>query len=181
MDLKSLSNGTHHWQPNYQPPDYKSLIGKVVICKTDGLKHFVRNSYYEIAGIQERKYYEPKIRLKGITGFYDHSSFEEVSAAVLRDMRINDIFDDSATQEIVTVTKPTGRKIDTVSNKEEAMFRLMVKEIKGYYESSWKLIPFDKLAKKISEKDTYFGLKIEDFESLRNMTIEQLLNSNINK
>ena len=179
MDL-SIYGGPHYWQANVGS-SYNQLIGKIVVCKTDALKHFVRNSYYEIAGIQERKYHYPKIRLKGINGYYEHSSFEEVPAAVLRDMRINDIFDDSATQEIVTVTKPTTRKIDNVSNKEEAMFRLMVKEIKGYYESSWKLIPFNKLVNKIVEKDKIFGLKVEDFESLRNMTIEQLLNSNMNK
>jgi hypothetical protein len=161
-----------------QPAELQQFIGTVVKCNTDNLKYFVFGTMYEIENTQSRSWYGFKVKLKGISGFFSHKNFTEVPAAIIRDMRINDIFDDEATKEIVTVKRSKERKIDTVSNKEEALFRLIVKEVKGIKERDWKLVPFDEIAVRLSKRDSYFGLKPEDFESIRHMTIEQILNSN---
>ena len=158
-----------------------ALIGTVVKCNTDNLKYFVFGSIYEIENFKTQRWRDCKIKVKGINGFFSHQNFIEIPPAIIRDMRINDIFDDEATKEIVTVEKSKKRKIDTVSNKEEALFRLIVKELKGSKERDWKLIHFDEIAVILSNRDSYYGLKPEDFESIRHMTIEQILNSNNKK
>lgn len=158
-----------------------ALIGTVVKCNTDNLKYFVFGTMYEIEKFRTHRWRDCKIKVKGISGFFSHENFTEIPAAIIRDMRINDIFDDEATKEIVTVKKSKERKIDTVSNKEEALFRLIVKEVKGIKERDWELVPFDEIAVRLSKRDSYYGLKPEDFESIRHMTIEQILNSNNNR
>jgi hypothetical protein len=162
-----------------QPAELQQFIGTVVKCHTDNLKYFVFGQMYEIENVTTHRWRAFKLKLKGINGFFSHENFTEVPAAIIRDMRINDIFDDDATKEIVTVKKSNERKIDTVSNKEEALFRLIVKEVKGIKERDWRLVPFNEITVRLSKRDSYYGLKPEDFESIRHMTIEQILNSNI--
>lgn len=152
------------------------FIGKVVKCTTDALKYFTRNELYVVEKIQTRKWSPAKIKVKGINGFFNCSNFEEIPAGLVRDMRINDIFDDNANSEMVTTTKPKIRKFETIDNQEEVLFKLMTKAICGSQPSSWGIQPFDKLVKSLVRGDRFYGLKVEDFELIRGRTLEDILN-----
>lgn len=157
----------------------EELIGSTVRCTTTHLKYVEKDAIYIIGSVTgspsswSNTFYVRSIRLKGIKGSYSVDNFIEVPAAVMRDMQIESIFDDSE-EKIVSTKNKTGKRLDNFLNKEEELFKLIIKRIKGSKSYSWNLKPFDEIVKLIVKRNV-LDATTEDFEQLRHLTLEQIL------
>jgi len=155
--------------------------GVAVICKTDRLKHFSKGSVYIIETIYFNRYsrnHIDKIKLKGIKGSVSHRNFEPVGKDFIRDLSIAEILGEDPSH-VITTEPTTNRKIDEVDNKEYQLFELLMNRfardrnglpwIKSYNN-------FDSMVKTISMGDKIWGIKEEDFDCIKNMTISDLMN-----
>lgn len=162
-----------------------NCIGKVVKLevkphsrKVNDEKYLRRNAYYLVEDEKTDSngtYYRRKklIKLDGINGYRDSSLFTIIPDAIVREQRIENIFNRSK-KEVIT-TKPLGvRGITTLINKEKIMLSLVFSELLRTKQGS--NIDLDYVIKKIIAEDIAYCLIKEDFDFMINSSLNELTN-----
>ena len=151
---------------------YTQHNGELVYCKTNRLKHFVKNQIYKI-----KSHYENcTIVLEGIKGKYNFYNFDfiENNPALFRDIRINELMD------LDTVTKDpiVGKKIDIFDSKEKEklLVRMFIAKLHknigtpdGLHKNEE--IEYDDLIKGIISSYKNYGIDENDFSEIGNLTM----------
>lgn len=177
---KKLANGSYEII-SYIDCIVKSLESTLVLKQ---------NGYYIVEKESLSNYGECKydrIKLKGIAGMFLTSGFELVSQAVLRKAKIGTVLGTAGKKDKINIITDYTKKreIDSVNNKTEVLFSLIMQEVTGLIASnllfSWKLKSLDKICKYLINNDTKYSLRESDFEEIGNMTLNEILNSNFKK
>lgn len=157
----------------------RATPGDIVTCNTDRLKNFTKGLHYKVERIKETpfRYGANQLQLFGIKGFIDSSKFILLSKSDARDIKISNILD--TTSEPVTVKPTTESKINMVDDKNYQLFELIMNRMSRdrnrlKYDNEY--TDFDTMIDKISEGDRIWGVKSEDFNELKSMTVEQIFN-----
>ena len=153
----------------------EELKGTVVKCTTNKLKYVQMGELYLISSGNTQRW-RTSFTLKGIKGTYTPYNFEEVPAAIMRDMQIESIFGD--TDEILVTTKKSNkRKVELITNRTEELFKLIIRKICGYKKRNWKMTTFNKVVDDITRGSNILDATKTDYEELRHMTLEQILDN----
>lgn len=159
--------------------------GCLVICNVDRLKKFTKGLYYKVEQIQEREYFcgAFKLKIQGIDGFVAASNFKLPSEQeVNRNKNLESLLGEE--NSIATTQQTTQRKIDIVDDKNYQLFELIFNRLsrdKNRLKYDKEYSDFNTLVKSISDGDRIFGVEPEDFNQIRNITIEEIFNLFINK
>ena len=161
-------------------PEYKE--GDKVVCITDKLKNFSRDNIYIIEKvIYNKRYgsrgYIDKLQLKGIKGQVSHRNFEPTGADVVRDATIATVLGEEPSV-VISTEATTTRKIDEVASKEYQMFELLMNRIardRNRLKFIDDYIDFESMISIITKGDRIWGIKEEDFDCIKNMTISDLM------
>ena len=170
-------------------PEYKE--GDKVVCVTDRLKNFSKGNIYIIEKVIYNKRYATfgmphlggsrgfvdKLQLKGIKGRVSHRNFEPTGADVVRDATIANVLGEEPSV-VISTEATTNRKIDEVASKEYQMFELLMNRIardrnRLHYINDY--IDFESMISIIAKGDRIWGIKEEDFDCIKNMTISDLM------
>ena len=153
------------YRRNPETGEWNSLIGELVFCITDELKHFSKNKIYKITDKKSKG-----IKLEGFPGYYSSSNFEflENKPALFREYRINGILD----EKTITTEIRKERKINIIAHKNKILTRILINIINTHLGSS-----YDDLIKKSIRNYGTYQLIEEDFEEISKLTIKELINN----
>ena len=163
-------------------PHFTNLVsknfeeGSIVICNTDLLKNFKKDSIYQIQKTKKIHGAIDKIKLVGIPGYYSYWNFKTGGKDLQRDTTLSELLDLEI--EIVT-SKLEGRKIDHVEDKNFVLFNLILERLKKSWVSDkskrYQSKGFDGLIGNIVQQDKLFSVEEKDFDEIRKMTLEDVI------
>jgi hypothetical protein len=150
--------------------------GDILVCNTDGYKTMIKGGMYKVEDKEEYvykvgsfnrkdnyiKFFGIKRKLK-----FNHWNFRNLDTDEKREMSLKNILDN---EEVNFIKTSKLRKIDMVANKEIELLRILCKSILD--DSRHHLSVLDWAIRK-SGSD--MSINKEDYESIMNLTISQIL------
>lgn len=150
-------------------------------CKTDKLKNFSNGVVYVVDKVLTRTSWGTtwvdKVKMVGIKGPISPRNFEVITKDIIRDNNLSVILG-SEPQLKVSTTPTKIRKIDEVSDKEYQIFEIIINRIsrdRNRLSHQKDYSDFDTMTSLITKGDRKFGLKKEDFDCVKDMTISDLM------
>jgi len=192
LDSFKPTVGDSFQQINYVSPEYRSFLderdqmkidrnlkgGDYVVPTHDGLKTLVRGRKYAVKDVQaidhksssgQVTWTDIKIKLEGSQRWYTSWNFRKCTNQEAREISLKTLFDESVDVEKVNKHK---RKFDYYTDEEKIsmLLRFVVTSANDRYRNQMDII--DWTVEKTAER---YSLKKEDFDSVKNMTLEQIL------
>jgi hypothetical protein len=192
LDSFKPTVGDTFQQINYISPEYRSFLeerdqmkidrnlkgGDYVVPIHDGLKTLVNGRKYVVKDVQviDHKsssgavtWTDIKIKLEGSQRWYTSWNFRKCTNQEAREINLKTLFDEKVDIEKVNKHK---RKFDYYTDEEKTsmLLRFIVTSANDRYRNQMDII--DWTVEKTADR---YSLKKEDFDSVRNMTLEQIL------
>ena len=179
-------------QINYISPEYKLLLderdqmkidknlksGDYVVPTHDSLKTLVKGRKYRVKDVRviDHKtslgavsWSDIKIRLEGSERWYTSWNFRKCTNQETRDISLKSLFDEVVDIEKVNKHK---RKFDYYSDEEKIsmLLRFVVTSANDRFRNQMDIIDWT-----VEKTANRYSINKEDFDSVRNMTLEQIL------
>lgn len=146
-------------------------IGDILVCITNRYKTFTKGVKYRIEELHKGKNpYGNKVKFEGIKLKIkvDPWNFRKLSVSETRDLFLSNIIDD---KEIEVVTEKV-RGIELVDNKDDTL-------LKSLFKSALDTNRHHLSVAEWSLRGDKLGIKLEDYDSLMNLTLKEILENKI--
>ena len=192
LDSFKPTVGDNFQQINYISPEYRLFLdekdqmkidkdlksGDYVVPTHDGLKTLVKGRKYRVKDVRviDHKtslgavsWSDIKIRLEGSERWYTSWNFRKCTNQETRDISLKALFDEVVDIEKVNKHK---RKFDYYSNEEKIsmLLRFVVTSANDRFRNQMDIIDWT-----VEKTANRYSINKEDFDSVRNMTLEQIL------
>lgn len=192
LDSFKPTVGDSFQQINYVSPEYKLFLdekdqmkidknlkgGDYVVPTNDGLKTLVKGRKYVVKDVRvidhkssmgQITWSDIKIKLEGSERWYTSWNFRKCTNQESREISLKTLFDEAVDVEKVNKHK---RKFDYYSDEEKIsmLLRFVVTSANDRFRNQMDIIDWT-----VEKTANRYSIKKEDFDSVKNMTLEQIL------